>query len=79
MLTGDNQATAQRVAGQLSVNTVIVEVLPGDKAGKIADLQRSGTKVAMVAMVSTTHPPWPRPTSGSPSAPGPTSPSRPST
>ena len=48
MLTGDNQATAQRVSGQLGVKTVIAEVLPGDKADKIADLQRSGHKVAMV-------------------------------
>jgi len=48
MLTGDNQATAQRIAGQLGVKTVIAEVLPGDKADKIADLQRSGHKVAMV-------------------------------
>jgi Cu2+-exporting ATPase len=48
MLTGDNQATAQRIAGQLGIGTVIAEVLPGDKASKIADLQRAGTKVAMV-------------------------------
>jgi P-type Cu2+ transporter len=48
MLTGDNQATAERIAGQLGVRTVIAEVLPGDKASKIADLQRAGTKVAMV-------------------------------
>jgi Cu2+-exporting ATPase len=48
MLTGDNQATAQRIAGQLGVGTVIAEVLPGDKAGKIVSLQRAGTKVAMV-------------------------------
>jgi Cu2+-exporting ATPase len=48
MLTGDNQATAQRIAGQFGVQTVIAEVLPGDKAGKIADLQQAGTKVAMV-------------------------------
>jgi P-type Cu2+ transporter len=48
MLTGDNQATARRIAGQLGVGTVIAEVLPGDKASKVADLQRAGTKVAMV-------------------------------
>jgi Cu2+-exporting ATPase len=48
MLTGDNQATAQRIAVQLGIGTVIAEVLPGDKASKIADLQRAGTKVAMV-------------------------------
>ncbi len=48
MLTGDNQATAQRIAGQLGVQTVIAEVLPGEKASKIAELQKSGTKIAMV-------------------------------
>ncbi|HEX6579592.1 MAG TPA: heavy metal translocating P-type ATPase [Actinomycetota bacterium] len=48
MLTGDNEATARRIAGELGVSTVIAEVLPGDKAGKIAELQREGRKVAMV-------------------------------
>jgi P-type Cu2+ transporter len=48
MLTGDNQATAQRIAGQLGVDTVIAEVLPGDKAAKVASMQAGGKKVAMV-------------------------------
>ncbi|MGH2596157.1 MAG: heavy metal translocating P-type ATPase [Actinomycetota bacterium] len=48
MLTGDNEATAHRIAEQLGVQTVIAEVLPGDKANKIAELQRAGKKVAMV-------------------------------
>ena len=48
MLTGDNVATAQRIAGQLGIDTVIAEVLPGDKSEKIAELQRAGRKVAMV-------------------------------
>ena len=48
MLSGDNQATAQRIAGQLGIDTVIAEVLPGDKAAKIADLQTQGRKAVMV-------------------------------
>jgi len=48
MLTGDNQATADRIAGQLGIDTVIAEVLPGDKAATIEQLQASGKVVAMV-------------------------------
>lgn len=48
MLTGDNEATARRIGRELGIDTVIAEVLPADKASKVADLQRSGRKVAMV-------------------------------
>ncbi|MFE9257570.1 heavy metal translocating P-type ATPase [Streptomyces sp. NPDC006879] len=48
MLTGDNRATAERIARRLGIDTVIAEVLPGDKAATIAELQRGGRKVAMV-------------------------------
>jgi Cu2+-exporting ATPase len=48
MLTGDNYATAHRIADQLGIQSVIADVLPGDKASKVADLQRKGKKVAMV-------------------------------
>ena len=48
MLTGDNEATAQRIAGQLGIDTVIAEVLPGDKSAKVAELQKAGKRVAMV-------------------------------
>jgi Cu2+-exporting ATPase len=48
MLSGDNEATARRIAGQLGIDTVIADVLPGDKAAKITELQRSGKRVAMV-------------------------------
>jgi Cu2+-exporting ATPase len=48
MLTGDNAATARRIADRLGIDTVIAEVLPGDKAAKITELQAGGRKVAMV-------------------------------
>jgi len=48
MLTGDNEATAQRIATMLGIDTVIAEVLPQDKSAKVAELQAAGKKVAMV-------------------------------
>jgi Cu2+-exporting ATPase len=48
MLTGDNRATAERIARSLGVDTVVAEVLPGDKAAEIARLQAGGRRVAMV-------------------------------
>ncbi|GGO33858.1 heavy metal translocating P-type ATPase [Deinococcus humi] len=48
MLTGDNRHTAEAVARQLGMDTVIAEVLPEDKAAKVQDLQAQGRKVAMV-------------------------------
>lgn len=48
MLTGDNEATARRIASLLGVTTVIADVLPGDKSSKVAELQAEGRKVAMV-------------------------------
>ena len=37
-----------RIASQLGIDTVIAEVLPGDKAAKVAELQQAGKRVAMV-------------------------------
>ncbi|HMQ25867.1 MAG TPA: heavy metal translocating P-type ATPase [Acidimicrobiales bacterium] len=48
MLTGDNEATALRIAGELGITEVIADVRPGDKAAKVAALQAGGASVAMV-------------------------------
>ncbi len=48
MLTGDNTATAHRIADQLGIDTVIADVLPQDKAAEIARLQAAGHRVAHV-------------------------------
>lgn len=47
MLTGDNQRVAQAVADEVGIDDVIADVLPGDKADHITELQKSG-KVAFV-------------------------------
>jgi Cu2+-exporting ATPase len=48
MLTGDNEATARRIAAEIGIDSVIAEVLPQDKSAKVADLQQEGKRVAMV-------------------------------
>ena len=48
MLTGDTQATADAVGRQVGVDEVIAQVLPGDKATRVAELQQKGEVVAMV-------------------------------
>lgn len=48
MLTGDNQDTAKVIAEQASVDHVISDVLPADKANEIAKLRTDGRNVLMV-------------------------------
>ncbi len=47
MLTGDNRKTAKAVAATLSIDDVIAEVLPDEKAAAIKRLQDRGHVVAM--------------------------------
>ena len=48
MLTGDNVIVAERIAKEAGIDTVMAEVLPQEKAGKIKELQAKGKVVAMV-------------------------------
>jgi Cu2+-exporting ATPase len=48
MLTGDAHPVAEGVARELGIDTVFAQVLPGDKAEKIKELQDRGERVAMV-------------------------------
>lgn len=48
MVTGDNTRTANAIARQINVDTVLAEVLPGDKAAEIKKLQQAGQTVSMV-------------------------------
>lgn len=48
MLSGDNQIVANQIAKEAGIDTVIAEVLPNEKAGKIRELQAAGKIVAMV-------------------------------
>lgn len=48
MITGDNQGVAHAVAAELSIDTVLAEVLPEHKAAEVAKLQRQRKVIAMV-------------------------------
>ena len=48
MLTGDNAATAKRIATDLGIENVVADVLPSQKAAKVKELQAGGKKVGMV-------------------------------
>ena len=42
LLSGDNHQTAAAVAKSIGIEDVLAEVLPGDKAKKVAELQAAG-------------------------------------
>jgi copper-transporting P-type ATPase V len=48
MLTGDSRATAEAVAKQVGISSVVAEVLPARKVEVIRELQAAGRRVAMV-------------------------------
>ncbi|MCK4778009.1 MAG: heavy metal translocating P-type ATPase, partial [Actinomycetia bacterium] len=48
LITGDNKKTAEAVGKKLKITEVLAEVLPGDKADKIKEIQEEGKDVAMV-------------------------------
>ena len=48
LLTGDNEAAARTVAGQVGIDEVVAEVLPEDKLEVVRRLQEEGRVVAMV-------------------------------
>jgi P-type Cu+ transporter len=48
LMSGDNKRTTQAIAEKLSVNSVLAQVLPEDKAGEIKKLQNQGRQIAMI-------------------------------
>ena len=48
LLTGDGEAAARQVAGEVGIERVLAEVYPQDKVAEIRRLQAAGEAVAMV-------------------------------
>lgn len=47
MLTGDNRLTAKAIASKVGITEFVAEVMPEDKANKVAQLQQEGEVVGM--------------------------------
>jgi len=48
MITGDNWASAHKIANELGITNIHAEVLPGDKSSIVQNLRNKGSIVAMV-------------------------------
>ena len=50
MITGDRRATAEKIGAEVGIgpDRILAEVMPADKAAKVAELQAAGATVAMV-------------------------------
>ena len=48
ILSGDKKATAEKIAGELGIDTVYAELLPGDKVTKLEELLNDKTRTVFV-------------------------------
>jgi P-type Cu+ transporter len=48
LLSGDRREAAESIARHVGIQDIMAEVLPADKAGRVAELQADGSAVAMV-------------------------------